>query len=134
MKETFLPVRLVKLGTGSLLFLFLIVPLNQAGDYSTASFSDLYKGHADKLKTKQLLEYADKMFSALNDHNASVSNLGIRVVVERKSTVSVRASFDSENNSLGRNLTSLQDERSQISDSERDGNTTDEQLAKTRFR
>ena len=115
---------------GFVVFVFDRATESGPGDYSTASFSDLYKGHADQLKTEQLLEYADKMFSALNDQNASVSNLGIRVVVERKSTVSVRASFDSENNSLGRNLTSLQDERSQISDSERDGNATDEQLAR----
>ena len=115
---------------GFVVFVFDRATESGPGDYSTASFSDLYKGYADQLKTEQLLAYADKMFSALNDQNASVSNLGIRVVVERKSTVSVRASFDSENNSLGRNLTSLQDERSQISDSERDGNATEEQLAK----
>ena len=94
------------------------------------SFSDLYKGYADQLKSEQLLEYADKMFSAFSDQNASVSDLGLRVVVERESTASVRASFDRESNSLSRNLTSLQDERSQISDLERDENATDEQLAR----
>ena len=72
-RKLFYPFGTPKLGTGSL-FVFDRATESGSGDYSTASFSDLYKGHADQLKTEQLLEYADKMFSALNDQNASVSN------------------------------------------------------------
>ena len=85
MKETFTrSVR--KAREGFVVFMFDRVTESGPGAYSTASFSDLYKGYADQLKSEQLLEYADKMFSAFSDQNASVSDLGLRVVVEREST------------------------------------------------
>ena len=115
---------------GFVVFIFDRATESGPGSYSTASFSDLYKGYADQLKSEQLLEYADEMFSELIDRNASTGNFGVHIVVERKSTAGVRSSFDRESNSLGRNLSLLQDERSQISDSERDGNVTNEQLAR----
>ena len=41
------------------------------GDYSQASFRDLYNGYADKVKSDAFLEFADKEFEKLSDSNAS---------------------------------------------------------------
>ena len=55
---------------------------------------------------------------------------GIRVKIERKSSSAVRADFDKKSGALSRELSKLQEERSQISDAMREDNATAEQVAR----
>ena len=100
------------------------------GKYDQATFRDLYNGYADKLKSDAFLKIADKEFEKLSDTNASLTDLGIRVKIERKSSSAVRADFDKKSGALSRELSKLQEERSQISDAMREDNATAEQVAR----
>ena len=100
------------------------------GDFAQASFRDLYNGYADKVKSDAFLELADKKFEILLESNSSSDDIGVRVEIARKSSSAVRADFDKKSGSLSRELTKLQNERSGISDAERENNATAEQIAR----
>ena len=100
------------------------------GDYSQASFRDLYNGYADKVKSDAFLEFADKEFEKLSDSNVSSTDLGVRIAITRKSSSAVRADYDKRSGALSRELSDLQNERTEISDAERENNATAAQLAR----
>ena len=100
------------------------------GDYSQASFRDLYNGYADKVKSDAFLEFADKEFEKLSDSNASLTDLGVKIAITRKSSSAVRADYDKRSGVLSRELSDLQNERTEISDAERENNATAAQLAR----
>ena len=56
--------------------------------------------------------------------------MGVKVAISRKSSSAVRADYDKKNGSLTRELSKLQNERSEISDAERENNATAEQVAR----
>jgi hypothetical protein len=66
----------------------------------------------------------------LSEGNASTSEIGLKVEITRKSSSAVRADYDKQSSQLSRELTQLQNERTEISDAERDENATVEQLAR----
>lgn len=100
------------------------------GKYAQASFRDLYNGYADKVQSEAFLKIADKEFDKLSESNASLTELGLHVKISRKSSSAVRANYDNRNGALNRDLGKLQNERSEISDAERDNNATSEQLVR----
>ncbi len=100
------------------------------GEYSLASFRDLYNGFADKLKTKAFLAQADEDFIKLSETNATSIENGVKVEIARKSSKAVRADYDKQSSRLSDELSELQEERNEISDAERDQNATSEQLAR----
>jgi hypothetical protein len=90
----------------------------------------LYNGYADSLRSKAFLDRADEEFTKLSEGNASTSEIGLKVEITRKSSSAVRADYDKQSSQLSRELTQLQNERTEISDAERDENATVEQLAR----
>ena len=100
------------------------------GEYDRASFRDLYNGYADSLRSKAFLDRADEEFTKLSEGNASTSEIGLKVEITRKSSSAVRADYDKQSSQLSRELTQLQNERTEISDAERDENATVKQLAR----
>ena len=100
------------------------------GEYLQASFSDLYTGYTEKLHGEIFLEKADEVLRSLTDGNSTFEGVGVRVSISRKSDSGVRAEYDKKNGSLTRELTKLQNERTEISDAERENNATSDQLAK----
>ena len=100
------------------------------GLFSQASYRDLYNGYADKLKSETFFKLIDKEFEKLSDSNSSATDLGVKVEISRKSSSAVRADYDKKNGSLTRELSKLQNERSEISDAERENNATAEQVAR----
>lgn len=100
------------------------------GEYLQASFSDLYTGYTEKLHGEIFLKKADEVLRSLTDGNSTFEGVGLRVSISRKSDSGVRAEYDKKNGSLTRELTKLQNERTEISDAERENNATSEQLAK----
>ena len=100
------------------------------GEYDRASFRDLYNGYADSLRSEAFLNRADEEFTKLSDANASKNEIGLKVGITRKSSSAVRADYDKQSSQLSRELTELQNERTEIGDAERDENATVEQLAR----
>ena len=54
----------------------------------------------------------------------------MKVEITRKGSTAVRADYDKQSSQLSRELTQLQNERTEISDAERDENATVKQLAR----
>jgi hypothetical protein len=100
------------------------------GEYDRASFRDLYNGYADSLRSEAFLNRADEEFTKLSEANASTNEIGLKVGITRKSSSAVRADYDKQSSQLSRELTELQNERTEIGDAERDENATVEQLAR----
>ena len=76
------------------------------------------------------MEFADKEFEKLSDSNASSTDLGVKIAITRKSSSAVRADYDKRSGALSRELSDLQNERTEISDAERENNATVAQLAR----
>jgi hypothetical protein len=116
---------------GYVVFLFDKFVESGPGSYASASFSDLYTGYTDKIKSEALQNHADDLFKDMDDSPKSIlQENGILVGVERKNATGVRSFYDKRNRSLDQELSPLQEEVTAINDAERDGNATDLQLAK----
>ena len=115
---------------GYVVFLFDKTTMSGPGEYEQASFRDLYNGYTDKLHSEDFLAKADDIFEKLNDLNSSYQGEGTRLTVSRKSASAVRAEYDKNSGSLSRDLTKLQNERTEISNAEREDNATSAQLSR----
>mgnify|MGYP001156972161 CR=1 FL=1 len=115
---------------GYLVFLFDRTTPSGPGQYSSASFRDLYLGFAEEQTREAFLGKADQILASLDEQNASLSGLGLKVSISRKSSSGVRAGYDKENRSLSSKLTEFQNERAEIGNSERENNASAEQLAR----
>ena len=76
----------------------------------------MYNGYADSLRSKAFLDRADEEFTMLSEANASTIEIGLKVEITRKSSSAVQADYDKQNSQLSRELTELQNERTEIND------------------
>jgi hypothetical protein len=104
----------------------------ESGDYENASFEDLYREYAAKVRSDAFAQWSESTLSKLqqNENNQSMLKDGKHILIDGKSLSALNSSFVRKNNRLQARLTKLEAERVGISKAERESNSTAPQVAR----
>jgi hypothetical protein len=103
-----------------------------AGEFSNASFADLYREYSTQLRSDRFTGWADETLSLLQGDGdvQKVLSRGKHITIDRKSLSALEGMYNAKNQRIQSRLSKLEEEREEISKAERDQNATALQISR----